>query len=175
MFARPAYAQPAASGVFGGFAPRFVPLEVWTRMLTRPESAPGAFVVAAPADSVWVALGEVLKRFDVPVGYADRAAGETGVIKVKLYRRMGKEPLSNYLRCGEGLTGPNADTYVMYLSAVGMIKAGADGKTTVLTLISGDAIDVPNGRNDVVPCTSSGQFEAKVAKAVRKRLGVPEN
>ncbi|MBL8987539.1 MAG: hypothetical protein JNJ80_14805, partial [Gemmatimonadetes bacterium] len=58
---------------------------------------------------------------------------------------------------------------------VGMIKAGSDGTTTVLTLISGDAVDVPNGRNEVVPCTTSGQFEEKVAKAVRKRLGVDQN
>ncbi|MCC7132196.1 MAG: hypothetical protein SFV24_04265 [Gemmatimonadales bacterium] len=174
--AEPVQAQaPAASGVYGGFAPRFVPLDVWTRMLSRPETAPGAFSVAAPADSVWAALGEVLKRFDVPLAYADRAAGEMGVVRTKLYRRMGKEPLSNFLRCGEGLTGPNADTYMVYLSAVGMIKAGSDGTTTVLTLISGDAVDVPNGRNEVVPCTTSGQFEEKVAKAVRKRLGVDQN
>ena len=61
-------------------------------------------------------MTEVFKAFDIPVSYSDQTAGELGTVKAKVMRRLGKEPLSNYLRCGEGLTGPNADSYVVYLS-----------------------------------------------------------
>ena len=164
---------PATSGVAGGFNSRFIPVEIWTRMLERPENAAdGGFVVDASPDSVWVALTDVLKRFEVPFTYNDRAAGEMGIVKAKLYKRIGKSALSDFLRCGEGTSGPNADMYVVYVSIAAFVKAGTGNQTSGAAFIGGEAVDLPNGRNDVVPCTSSGQFETKIANAVRKRLGL---
>jgi len=161
----------AVSGVAGAFNSRFIPTDLFTRMLERPEGSRDAgFKIEAPVDSVWVAMTDVMKQLDVPVSYADRAAGEMGTVKAKTYKRLGKYALSDLLRCGEGASGPNADMYVVYVSVAAFVKAGAGGETSVVAFIGGDAVDLPNGRNDVVPCSSSGQFEGRFAAALKKRM-----
>jgi len=165
--------QPSAppSGQYGGLSSRFIPTDIWTRMLERPEDAPSSFTVTASRDSAWVALQDAFKQLDVPLDFSDKVAGEMGTVRAKLYRRLGKAPVSDFLRCGEGISGPNADSYVVYLSVVGFVRPAQDGGTTVVALITGQAVDLPNGRNDVVPCTTTGKLEDKVAKSVIKRLG----
>ncbi len=162
------------SGSTGGFNSRFIPPEILSRMMERPSELPASVTVVAPRDSAWKALSEVLKGFDIAVSYSDPAAGEIGTIKSKIMRRLGKEPLSSYLRCGEGLTGPNADSYVVYLSLAGFVKPAADGQTTIATLLTAQAIDLPNGRNDVMDCTTTGRLESKIGKAVQIRLALQQ-
>jgi len=93
-------------------------------------------------------------------------------VQTKTMRRLGKEALSVYLRCGEGLTGPNADSYVVYLSVAGFVKPAADNQLTVAVLVTAHAIDLPNGRNEVMYCHTTGRLEDRVGKAVQKRLGI---
>lgn len=162
---------PAVSGVAGAFNSRFIPTDLFTRMVERPEgSRDASFRIEAPVDSVWVAMTDVMKQLDVPVSYADRAAGEMGTVKAKSYKRLGKYALSDLLRCGEGASGPNADMYVVYVSVAAFVKAGPGKETSVAAFIGGDAVDLPNGRNDVVPCSTSGQFEGKFAALLKKRM-----
>ncbi|MSR02290.1 MAG: hypothetical protein EXR94_06070 [Gemmatimonadetes bacterium] len=160
------------SGSTGAISSRFIPPELMSRMMERPSELPSSVTVAAGRDAAWLALTEVFKSFDIPMSYSDQAAGEVGTIKAKMMRRLGKQPLSQYLRCGEGLTGPNADSYVVYFSIAGFVKAAANNEVTVATLVTAHAIDLPNGRNDVMFCTTSGRLEEKIAKAVQLRLAV---
>ena len=159
------------SGGTGNISSRFIPPEILSRMMERPSELPSSVVVTAPRDEVWAALTEVFKALDIPVSYSDQPAGEIGTVKARMMRRLGKEPLSGYLRCGEGLTGPNADSYMVYLSVAAFVKPAADGQVVVASLVTAHAIDLPNGRNDVMYCTTSGRLEEKIGKAVQKRLG----
>lgn len=159
------------TGSTGAISSRFIPAEILSRMMERPSELPSSILIAAPRDSAWVALAEAFKALDVPVSYSDQTAGELGAVKAKTMRRLGREPLSNYLRCGEGLTGPNADSYVVYFSVAGFVKPAANGQTAVATLVTAHAIDLPNGRSEIMFCTTTGRLEEKVAKAVQKRLG----
>ena len=159
------------SGSTGAFSSRFIPPEIFTRMMERPSELPSSIMVAASRADVWLALEEAFKSLDIAVSYSDQAAGELGTVKAKVMRRLGKQPLSNYLRCGEGLTGPNADSYVVYLSVAGFVKPAANDQIAVATLVTAHAIDLPNGRNDVMYCTTTGRLEDKIGQAVQKRLG----
>jgi hypothetical protein len=154
----------------GGWVSRFVPAEIFQRMLERPERAPDALFLKVDANAAWAAMETTLKELDVPAGFSDRSAGEMGAVKAKHYKRMGKASLSEYLRCGEGTAGPNADMYVVYVSVVGFVRTMPDGETGLQTMIAGQAVDLPNGRNEVIECTSSGQFESKAAKLLAKKL-----
>ncbi len=159
-----------ASGSTGAISSRFIPPELLSRMMERPAELPSSVTVAGGRDAAWLALTEVFKSFDIPVSYSDQAAGEVGTIKAKMMRRLGKQPLSQYLRCGEGLVGPNADSYVVYFSIAGFVKPAPRDEVTVATLVTAHAIDLPNGRNDVMYCTTTGRLEEKIAKAVQLRL-----
>lgn len=162
--------DPTSIGNAGGWVSRFVPADIFQRMLERPERAPDAILLKVDATAAWTAMEATLKELDVPAGFADRSAGEMGTVKAKLYKRMGKASLSEYLRCGEGTTGPNADMYVVYVSVVGFVRTMPSGETGLQTMIAGQAVDLPNGRNEIIGCTSSGQFELKAAKLLAKKL-----
>jgi hypothetical protein len=166
-----AAAQPPA-GVRNvvGSAPRFVPNDIWQRMMERPENAPDGLVVQTDLATAWAALVETFKEFDIPVTFSDKAAGEIGMVRAKLYKRMGKHPISRFLRCGEGTAGPNADMYVVFTSVLGYVRPVDAGNVMLYGLIAGQAVDLPNGRNDVVDCTSSGQFETLIVRSLTKRL-----
>ena len=176
LVAIPAAAQtnPAgvAAGVFGGSAPRFIPTSLWQRMLERPEDAPDPLTLTVPRDSAWNAVESVLKGFDLPITFSDPASGQMGSVKSKLYKRMGKQAISEFLRCGEGTAGANADMYVVYVTAVAIVTDGGNGNQTIGVLLTGQAVDLPNGRSDPVDCTSSGRFENRFTKELVKRLGV---
>lgn len=168
--------NPTSIANAGGWSSRFVPVSVLQRMLDRPERAPDALLISVEAEAAWHAMEATFKELGVPtdqgapVSFADRGAGELGVNNAKLYKRMGKAALSEYLRCGEGSAGPNADMYVVYVTVVGFVRPTKDGEIALQTMITGDAVDLPNGRNELLPCTSSGQFELKASKALTKRL-----
>jgi len=173
LVASPARAQdpsriPSSSG---GWASRFVSADVLLRMrerLTQIEP----IEVAAPIDSVWAALGPALKSVGVDVEASDPATRQMGTSGTKkVFRRLGKAPLSSYLRCGDGITGPNADTYAVYLSLVSFVQPGeAAGTTRLYTLVAAQAEDVAGGRNDLIACTSAGTLERKIGQAVEKAL-----
>jgi hypothetical protein len=140
-------------------------------MLERPEDAPSSVTLAAPRDTVWAAVEAVFKQLAVPITFSDPKAGELGTVNSKQYRRLGKQVLSSFLRCGEGMTGPNAETYVVFISVIGFLRPAPDSATMLVTLVTGHAIDLPNGRNEMVHCTTTGRLEDRIAKAVAKRVG----
>ena len=171
LVAIPAAAQGQA-GVFGGRASRFIPSSLWERMLERPKDAPEPLTVTVSRDSAWTAVESVLKSFDLPITFSDPASGQMGSVKSKLYKRMGKQAISEFLRCGEGTAGANADMYVVYVTAVAIVTDGGNGNQTIGVLLTGQAVDLPNGRSDPVDCTSSGRFENRFTKELVKRFGV---
>jgi hypothetical protein len=152
---------------------RFIPEDLLLRMQERPRDVADAIVLSASADSVWAALRATLDALGVPIGFDDRAAGEIGHPQAKLFRRLGKQRLSSYVRCGSGLTGPNADTYQVFLSFVTFMKPLGDGRVAVAPFLTGHAIDVAGARSDAVACTTTGRLEATIAEQLRERLGQP--
>ena len=170
----PAAAQtPQSAPSAGGWVSRFIPQDLFLRMQERPENAEDAIVVTAAPDAVWAALKASLETLGVPIGFEDRAAGEIGHAQTKLFRRMGKQRLSSYLRCGSGLTGPNADSYQVYLSFVAFMKPLDDATVAVAPFLTAQAVDVAGGRNDAVQCTSTGRLESNIGKELESRLDQP--
>ena len=166
-------AQPPTSGVAGGFTSKFVPTEIWMRMRERLDLPEASLLLKAPVDSVWIVLSSVLKALEVPVTFSDQKHWEMGTVQTKLYRMLGKQRLSSYLRCGEGVTGPNADSYVVYFSFDGFLLSAADGQVSLFLLLTGQAVDLAGGRNDPVACTSTGRLEMRIADQVRARMLLP--
>lgn len=161
-----------ARGV-GGFTSRFIPADVLARMRDRPEGSLDAATLHGPPDSVWVALRAALDSLAIPIGFEDRAAGEIGQQRVRLFRKLGKQPLSSYLRCGDGMTGPNADTYVVYLSFVAFVRPVGAGRVLVAPLLTAQAVDLPNGRNDVINCATTGRLETRLMERLQARFPAP--
>jgi len=158
-------------GSAGGWVSRFVPMDIWTRMWSRGEERGNEdLVVAAPIDTVWSALKAAFDEHDAPNEFAERASWEIGALGSKQYRRLGKQPLSMYLRCGDGPTGPHAENYVVYLSVVSLLRSSPDTTVRLITLVTAHAVDLAGGRNDPVICGSTGRLEQRIANSVKKRM-----
>jgi hypothetical protein len=162
--------SPTSIRSAGGFTSRFIPFEILSRMMERPEGAADSVSFAAPMDSAWAGLKRVLDKLEVPIGFEDVASRQMGHAGAKIYRRLGKQPLSMYLRCGEGIAGPNADTYMVYFTHISVLGPAGIDRVALYSLVGGQAVDVAGGRNDPVSCTSTGRLEQEIAKQLGTQL-----
>ena len=96
-----------------------------------------ARLVAAPVDSVWLALPKVYDRLEIPVAVSDPGQRTFGNPGYQAHRIEG-ELLSQYLDCGRGLGGQYADQYSVTLSVLTHLTE-AEGGTTVVTTVDGSA------------------------------------
>lgn len=165
-----ATAQTPPATVFGSISSRFIPTDVLNRMQERPETADAAVVLATGRDEAWAALKEALAELAVPIGFEDQAAGEIGHQRARVFRRLGKQPLSSYLSCGSGSTGPNADSYAVHLTFVAFLRPAGEQAVAIMPLLTAYAVDVAGGRNDPVMCTSTGRLESRLGALLQRRF-----
>lgn len=122
----------------------------------------------ASAERVMSALREAFVELGVQPD-VDLAKGYVGKLDLKATRRFAKERLSSLLDCGVRDKGPNADFYRVHMALAGMVKPGANGKTSLRIAFAAGAQDSgPLG--DPVACGSSGQLEERVRAFVHGRL-----
>ncbi len=124
-------------------------------------------VVAGPADSVYGVLKAIFADRNLAMKDEDQAGREIGVKRLRLIRRLGKRPISLYLTCGEGLGGPNADLWHVFLNLGARVTPAAKGARLQLNL-NAEAVDVPGGRSERVACATTGRFEFEVLTHLRQ-------
>ena len=123
-----------------------------------------ARLVAAPLDSVWLALPEVYDRLEIPVALSDPTQWTFGNPRYRAHRFEGR-PLSQYLDCGRGMGAPYADQFSVTLSVLTRLTE-AEGGTRVVTTVSGSAKPRAVSGNSV-SCTSKvGRLELRLAELI---------
>lgn len=124
-------------------------------------------LVAGPADSVY----RVLKAFFADVKLAmkedEPANHQLGVKRLRVSRRIGTKPVSAFLSCGEGITGANADLWHVFLNLGAQVSPAPKGSRLQI-LLSADAVDVPGGRSERVPCATTGRLELNILTHLRQ-------
>lgn len=136
----------------------------------RPEMGFASALVIAPPDSVLTVLEAVLADVGFKEIQVDTRSRELGIARLRMVRRLGKRPLSNFLSCGEGLTGPNADTWHVFITLGAKVDRAAQGARLELRF-SAEAVDVPNGRNERLPCSTTGVLELQIVDRLNERFG----
>ena len=116
-------------------------------------------VVAGPADSVWRVLESVMEGTGVKIAIDEPTTGRIGNQRFRAVRRLGKEPLSRLFSCGNGMTGPNADSYHVFIGFVAAITPAAGNRTRLQLQVTAEAIDVPGGRSERIGCFTTGRLE----------------
>jgi hypothetical protein len=77
---------------------------------TTVEPSDKAHVPVAPS-RVFDALKSVYEELGVPPAINDPTTGRLGNTDFWKTRKLGTEPISTYLNCGDSIMGPAADTY----------------------------------------------------------------
>jgi hypothetical protein len=124
--------------------------------------------IAAPADQVWRLLPGVLDSLGIPVNVLDAAKQTIGNSGFNTRVRLKGVPLSRYVDCGNGASGPNADSFQINLQFIVEVQPADAGSSVRTTL---QAMGKPlNYAQDYSACSSRGGLESRVADILTARL-----
>ncbi|MEZ4588426.1 MAG: hypothetical protein R2909_18765 [Gemmatimonadales bacterium] len=124
--------------------------------------------VPAPPDTVWNAFREILDQLGLESAEST-APRRLANARQRAVRRLAKQPLSRYFDCGDNITGPNANTYHVFVR-FGLDLAPANGKTAFEFAMYAEAVDVPGGRPDRIACATTGRLELKMVDLLDARF-----
>ena len=127
--------------------------------------------VAAPPSRVFEAAKLVYTELGVPAGTHDPATGRIGNTDFWKQRRLGNEPLSSYLNCGDSFTGPLANTYRIYISLLSQVRPDGKGGSELETAFHAQAQNMEGSSGDRIACGSTGRLEERIRKTVLLKVG----
>jgi hypothetical protein len=124
-----------------------------------------------PIDRVWKVLPSVYATLEIPIERYDSEANEIGNSALKLYRRLGKIPLTRYIDCGTTQIGPNADSYEVTLTVLTKLQKPKSDTSTTTVATTVEAMARPiQFRGDFVRCSSKGALEARLMEVLKVHL-----
>jgi len=127
--------------------------------------------VQATPEAAWEALPKAYADLGIPVKEVSDASRSLGNSRFAVSRRLGETPLSRYLECGSGLTGPFADRYRIEMLIRTSIVAVETGGVRVDTYVEASARNPEGSSNTGVACASTQRLEREIAERVRFHAG----
>ena len=132
---------------------------------------PGVTVATfkSPRTVVVPILKAAYEELAIPVKVADPTTGQVGNnFFIKTFR-LGKQPLSHYLICGDNSAGPVADNYKITMSVLSVVSANGSG-SSVNTIVQARA-DSEAGSSGSIQCQTTGYLEDDLHRVLLRRLG----
>lgn len=154
-----------------GHPPSIEPSGTSLEVNLSPTRAVVSEAVAATPDAAWAALPEAWADVGLEVKEVSEATRVLGNPRVVVSRRLGEVPLSRYLECGSGLTGPFADRYRIEMLIRSAVVPGERGGARVDTYLEAQARNPEGSSNTGVQCASTGSLERAIAARVRLHTG----
>ncbi len=122
----------------------------------------------APART-FAAVQKVFADLKIPVDIQDSAQGR---VESKIFYRQGDfagKQISTFLSCGDGMTGPYADSYRVYMVTIVKVAPEGDHGSTIRTIFLAGAVAVAEGAHQPVSCESTGRLELRMQKLVTQK------
>ena len=117
--------------------------------------------IDAPAAKVWSVLPGVYEKIGIKPEFADDAVMTIGTRSFTSSRLDGKRT-TDFIRCGNQGSGPSAGgMFRNRLSIVTRVVA-IQGKTEILSEVSGTATPVEGTSTGMVTCASTGLIELRI-------------
>jgi hypothetical protein len=139
-----------------------------TEVVTDTMGTP--YEVPYPAANVYSALLAAFKELKVPAEVRDSAAGR---VESNVFHRrgdLGGRQISTYLSCGDGITGPYADSYRVYMVIMTTVTPKDRENSTIRTIFLAGAVNVSEGARQPMACESSGRLEIRLHKLVLQKV-----
>ena len=140
---------------------------------TSVAANPKAPIPAAPSRA-FEALKKVYEEIGVPPGTNDPGTGRFGNTDFWKTRRLANEPISAFLNCGEGFTGPAANSYRIYISLISVVRPDGKGGSELETAFAAQGQNMEGTSSDRIPCGSTGKLEERIRKGVLLKLGATD-
>lgn len=126
----------------------------------------------APRLEVFKATAAVMEtELKIELKVRDSTAGLVGNMELVKMRSLGRTPLSRYVSCGQGMTGPNADSYRVYLALIAFVDTVPGKGTRLGVALAAAAQDLQGSSKQPVKCSTTGALEGQIRKSVAARIG----
>lgn len=143
--------------------------ETGTLLAERPRAVSAAIAVA-PA-TVWLAVRTVYAEFEIPLTVENPGSHQIGNQNFYKTRQMAGHAMQEFVDCGNGMTGPKASTYRIYISLLTDVIPDGQGGTRVQTTFVPMGQDMMGNSTDRIACGSTGRLEALFLDKVKAAAG----
>ena len=127
-------------------------------------------VLPASAGAVFFAARQVFFELKIPVPIADSTRGYLINGRFIKLRELAGFPLSTYLNCGSGMTGPNADSFRVTMAIAAFVDGtGPNASRLRLTVLAG-AESTEGVSKSAIACGTSGLLEERILKTIRSKI-----
>ncbi len=110
----------------------------------------------------------------IKTNLADSLTGLIGNTGFNHTGSLAGQRMSFWIRCGEGLTGPNADTWRISFAVLSAVERVTRDTTRLRTLVVATARNLAEGSATPMFCTSSGQMEEAINLKVQSMPLAPQ-
>ena len=121
----------------------------------------GSVDVALPASAgaVFFAARQVFFELKIPTPMSDSAGGYLVNGRFIKLRSLAGFPLSTYLNCGSGMTGPNADAFRVTMAIAALIDATGQSTSRLRLSVLAGAESVEGVSKSAIACATTGLLE----------------
>ena len=127
-------------------------------------------ILPASAGAVFFAARQVFFELQIPMPMADSARGYLINGRFIKLRSLAGSPLSTYLNCGSGMTGPNADAFRVTMAIAALIDATGPSTSRLRLNVLAGAESTEGVSKSAVACGSSGLLEDRVLRTIRAKI-----
>jgi hypothetical protein len=131
------------------------------------ESIPGG-----PGE-VFSAVRAAFDSLGIEQALHDSSGGVVGNLELRLTRKMAGRPMSHWVDCGVGHTGPTANLYRVHLAILVWVTPASEGGSKLKTAVAAGAQALGGPLADPIACQSTGALEDVVLAVVRSHRTSP--
>jgi hypothetical protein len=127
-------------------------------------------VAGSPA-ATFQSVARTLSDLKVPVALRDSIRGIIGNLRLRQSGAFAGDRPSNYLNCGTGATGENADEFRLTIAVAVFVDSIGVSQSRLGAALLASAEDVTGHSKEPVRCASNGRLETVIVERVRARVG----
>lgn len=131
---------------------------VWVRIDTV-----GTWVlVPGSTNEVYRAAAEAYKGLKINIDLLDSLGGQIGSSGFTQTGSFAGNRMSAWIRCGDGITGPNADSWRISMAILSGVERVTKDTTRLRTVVVASARNMTGGSSPPMMCATSGRLEEKI-------------
>lgn len=127
--------------------------------------------IAAPPAAAWLAVKKVYSEFDIPLTVENPSVHQIGNQNFYKTRQLAGRAMTEFVDCGNSMTGPKASAYRIYISLLTDVIPDGQGGTKVQTTFVPMGQDMAGNSADRIVCATTGRLEAYFLDRVKAALG----
>lgn len=130
------------------------------------------YEVPFPAAAAFRALLAIYQEFRIPLEVNDSAEYQAGSATFHKQATFAGRQISTWLSCGDGATGPNADSYRVYMILSSTIRPESAERSVLRSVYLAGAVSNSGSASQPMPCESTGRLEVRIHQLLLRKLAV---